>query len=294
MSLKAISYIAFVLERGFCTNILTVSGLDLFVEMPPHDIRQMTLATSSRTISVNHADPFIPTRLSIDVGQEDPLIVPLYDSPLIEFAPTIHFTPDFLAADFGSDLSTAVDVLILVPSGSLPAVQMHNVLNYADVCVDGTPGFVNVRRVANPETLSKIRVRFSVNGEYTAPTFSDFAIDTLAPSSMDAVPENVFEGFKSVLQNYGVEVTDEHTIDCNMRHQLPDVTYTIATGSDTPVVNIVLTPDDYIGESEFGFCLLMIRPSESGEFALGPNLIKRVAIIFDYTNEQVGFCEPVQ
>ena len=252
----------------------------------------MKIATSSKIVTLFSDRRFLPMYLSLAYDQEEPLNVPLYDSESFQFDHNLFYTPDYLGSDFGSNLGQVLDALILMPPRVGQDMAGLNVVNYADVCADGYPGFVNVR--VSPDTSpSKIRVRFTVEGGIPEQPYSDYTIDTFAPCGMDAIPDDVFEDFKSVLLTRGVEITDEHTIDCRLRQNLPDIIYTIASDSDTPVVNVVLTPEDYVGDDESGFCLLGIRPSMSTELALGPNFMKQVAVIFDYANEQVGFCELV-
>ena len=261
-----------------------------------HDWLLLNIATASKSIALNRERPFAPSDLSIGYSESDPLSISIDPSCFQQNScPCIHHLDGYgslLGVDFGSEFSAIVDTFVLLHgSRSVPNMVQSPTVNYANYCIDGHVSFVHVN-IGDADTASTVRVRFSTDG-YMAPSFSNYEIDTMAAVDMDAVPVDVFEGFRAAVAANNIDISDENTIDCRLRQNMPDITYTIASDNDVAVVTVVLTHEDYIQEADYNDCFVMIRPSEEGKFSLGPNFMKHVALVFDYVNERIGFCEPI-
>ena len=294
--LRLICMFAFSLPIVNSTIWLPVYGNRLFGSIRPGVARYFHPATASRAWVTHERVPLVPPFITVGIEGGEPVDIPITDPNSLVFDMSIWDQSDALGVDWGSDVANTLDGLILIPRNYDIRIDGLNIIrrqvNYTSICAFDQPVFVSVQ-VGDPETPSTIRARFSFGNEDMEQSYSNYSIDSTAPSNMDAIPIVAFQRFESALNSLGIVISDEHTVDCTMRHLMPEISYTIANHNDEEMVRMILTPDDYVREIENGFtCMLMIRPTYSASYLLGPNFMQNAVVIFDYANEQVGFCEP--
>ena len=96
------------------------------------------------------------------------------------------------------------------------------------------------------------------------------------------------------------EVIGEHWFasDCTrMISELPSISLTIRNDNQLPVYQIILTAEDYASvDAESGRCIVHLDLNEDTpnmRSMLGIQFLERVGIFYDYTNRQIGLCDPL-
>ena len=124
---------------------------------------------------------------------------------------------------------------------------------------------------------------------------SSFRLDTT--SRITTIPLEDFQTLiDRIRQMSGLVFTEtqdgrSRLVNCQDNlHLLPTVSFTTYVGDSSPVVRLVVYPEDYMTRD----CILTLQPANpTQQRVIGENVLRHFTIHFDQSRRAIGFCDPL-
>ena len=216
-----------------------------------------------------------------------------------------------IGANFASVFANTVGKMMMVPTDTRESVRVIvGPFEAYEYCVDPIvtipATFTNPGDGDNAMVYVSISVMDSVTEEeLSLPTEPElFRID--AYFDTDTVPRAVLNDLRGIFDHrFGLHLYAETNLEIagaceHIIDRLPALKYSIMDQSGQyNLIDVILQPRDYI-KVDVHTCPIQLQdntlesdlPEPDTRNILGMNFLRQVAVLFDYRNNQFGFCEP--
>ena len=231
-------------------------------------------------------------------------------------------SPEALLVDlsYGSNFSRTVGNMMLLPRGGNNSANRNgfrmitSVTNPASFCFDGSliivPLVENAR--IQPSISAELSLRlpgtnevmplFEPYQEWRSPGYYSESANIKFKTGVDMIrlPISIQRAVYIFLENEGYRLSHNNRIRSTSARcvdvipRMPTIQISLMSNGDH-VADVLLAGRDYIRTEDTGECHLLLRISDVGvqpEPFLGNPFFEIMAVLFDYTNNQIGICDP--
>ena len=212
---------------------------------------------------------------------------------------------DFLGAGFGSDFANLVGSFFLIPQyvsdGDLRFDGIVTPDDPAAFCYDNQLVMTTVNEgrleievsLINVVTDDPVELLFA-NGRQEFSTIENYQIET---SEFARVPNRIWDVLVQAMREHeiGQRSAQEFETGCeSVIPMMPTIQFRLRNNG-AGVMDIRMTGSDYLSVNPAnGRCRINITWEDDPEnYSIGMLLFERVGVLFDYRNNQLGFCDPI-